>query len=493
MIKRKYSNKNSNKIITILLIIIAMAVSFVPKAAYASEEESSSCNIAFTADVHGKTANLSSWISNLVSDGLTNPDYMVFGGDVENSFDAEAFSDIKSIVAAQYPLAGDIFVMGNHEWKGSGTESAFQEATGSTRLGVQAEGQNYIIYTLGASSTDQEFTEEDIAVLENYLSTASTTLPIFIVGHYPLHTYSYKGKTRETTNAKALIDLLNQYPNVIYLWGHNHTLKDTNYGTVKGVGDTIEYSSGNTKVINFTYANLGCMKDGAGQDAYGLLAAVENSQESWTVKLQYRNLSTTVGNATTISSLDNNTEAYANALLNLITVTPDKKTLYLGGSKGSTKKLTVTLPDAIQVVASINSTSVTKGGIEGIVSYSSGDSSIAAVSDAGTITAAGTGTTTINTTIVLANGLEKVISTNITVKKAYIKITSDTSSMSVGDTAAFTAKAYGYDTDDIVWNSNNSKIVRITQNGNATSVTKGATYIIASVGNITKKIKVTVK
>lgn len=61
-----------------------------------------------------------------------------------------------------------------------------------------------------------------------------------------------------------MLDLLNNYPQAIFLWGHNHTEQDPNYGMIRVPGDIIQTGASvdTTKEIKFTYACLGALRDG---------------------------------------------------------------------------------------------------------------------------------------------------------------------------------------------------------------------------------------
>lgn len=300
MIRQLLKHNLLTKIFSFSLLLLFLVL-MMPVATFASKNETQVSNIAFTSDVHGKTKNLTSWLSGLSKDGISRLDYMVFGGDMADTFQSDNIIALKKIVVRQYPSARNIFTMGNHEWKGSGNDKAFTKVTGNTRTGIQVKKDNYMIYTLGAASEEQKFKDKDIKALDTCLAKVDSRMPVFIVSHYPLHMYQNSKRCRKTKNVKHLINVLNKYPNVIFLWGHNHSIKDTNYGTIKSTGDTIEYKNGKKAAINFTYANLGCMKDGAGQHVYGLLAVVESKKGNRIVKLQYRNKSTAISFVKTIS------------------------------------------------------------------------------------------------------------------------------------------------------------------------------------------------
>lgn len=85
--------------------------------------------------------------------------------------------------------------------------------------------------------------------------------------------------------------MLNDHENVIFLWGHNHTIGDPYYGSVMTKGFKIKTrSSGPEQTINFTYLAHGSMMDG-NNGAYGLLASMRNESDGWQIDFSYRNLS----------------------------------------------------------------------------------------------------------------------------------------------------------------------------------------------------------
>lgn len=113
------------------------------------------------------------------------------------------------------------------------------------------------------------------------------SVPVFVISHCPIH---YFGK-RSTKNASELVSLLNNYNNVIFLWGHNHTVNDTNYGKIKKSGDTIQYSKSSSPVaIKFTYGSMGAMNQG-NNDAYGLLMKITKESNSKKINFEYKDIS----------------------------------------------------------------------------------------------------------------------------------------------------------------------------------------------------------
>ena len=81
---------------------------------------------------------------------------------------------------------------------------------------------------------------------------------------------------------------MNNYPNVIFLWGHNHNVYDTHYDQVFIAGDYIAVTDDKEMDINFTYAAAGCMSDSeyTGGSAFvsgkGLLLAIAGSKVTFT-------------------------------------------------------------------------------------------------------------------------------------------------------------------------------------------------------------------
>ncbi|NLV35100.1 MAG: hypothetical protein GXY17_00270 [Clostridiaceae bacterium] len=233
----------------------------------------SSDYLAFTSDVHyGGTNNLSTWLGLLESGDILEEeqlDYMGFCGDMasgnirgESNYWSSAQTMLDTVTSSKL-ISSDtnrfIYTAGNHEYL-QGNYGSTDNATAKeiTRLGEAAKTDNYIIYCFGAAGSSQSFTSYDIDALEDYLGTAPDDIPIIILSHFPIHHFS----SRTTSNAIDLINMLNEeHENVIFLWGHNHTLADTNYGEICTAGSSINYTSSKSAQINFTYAAAGCMSD----------------------------------------------------------------------------------------------------------------------------------------------------------------------------------------------------------------------------------------
>lgn len=254
----------------VIFIILTLLVSCYETTVY-SETVNDTTYIGVTSDVHHKISNLTQWLSNL-KDTTTSMDYMVFGGDYVGADDAESYV---SAVKNQFSGTSSILAKGNHD-KGKG---------GKYDLGLVVNNSNYAIYVMDSSS--KSFTTDDMENLKSSLNGINSSKPVFVVSHCPIH---YFGK-RTIGNSEELLSLLNNYRNVVFFWGHNHSQGDTNYGTVKVKGDTIQCSNSSSAVpINFTYANMGSMKQG-NNGAYGLLINLINSSDSTNINFYYKDLS----------------------------------------------------------------------------------------------------------------------------------------------------------------------------------------------------------
>lgn len=173
-------------------------------------------------------------------------------------------------------------------------------------------------------------------------------------------------------------------------------------------------------------------------------------------------------------------------LTNQITVTPSKKTLYIGGTKGGTVNLATEFPllllDAIASEICNNT-----------IAYTSSNPKVAVVSAKGKVKALKVGKTVITTSITV-NGVTSSFQTMITVKKAYIELIMSDDSMNKGETYRFMAKGYGVDTSKIIWRTTKNSIVIINKiTGKATAKASGIDYVVAKGGNIEVKVKVVVE
>ncbi len=273
-----YSEKRN---ILAILLAIAMLCGLFSQTVFAGTGTHS---LAFTSDVHGSFSNLTTWLNNLKSSGTTDLEYMVFGGDYSAYSETNLAAGPVSCVSAVdgvYPDTPCALTKGNHD------------TAGVYDSGMVYSGADYAVYVVDivADGSTAAFSTAEINKLDTALDAISPSIPVFIDTHFPLHFYG----SRTTTNAEAMLTMLNGHPNAIMLWGHNHSQTDPSYGTVRKAGDTIQCTSGGAqKTINFTYANFGCMLNG-NNGAYGMLATVTRSESGITVTLQYRSLTGTTG------------------------------------------------------------------------------------------------------------------------------------------------------------------------------------------------------
>ena len=336
--------KHTRKRLTALLLTLAMALSLAIPA-YAAEDNwweeyvtspmedwsidgvadghvtSHGRYVLVTSDTHRYTylaKNLLAQANAVIAeDGETgNVGLMCFGGDFANEY--TLYDDNMSIVKAALKTSdGTVatYTKGNHE--GSVTDEEFLQKTGMSRIGetaVNADGY-YHFFNFGALNKNQQFTNDDIAQLKAYLEREDVSedgKPIIIVSHYPLHYYNDR---RSSKQADQVLDILNNYPQAIFLWGHNHTEQDPNYGMIRVPGDIIQTGASvdTTKEIKFTYACLGALRDGI-NEANGLLMRVN---DDGTTTFRY------IGLHASPSSTESWTDAQGNE--NPVRITSDEK------------------------------------------------------------------------------------------------------------------------------------------------------------------------
>ncbi|SHK54338.1 Ig-like domain (group 2) [Anaerocolumna jejuensis DSM 15929] len=172
--------------------------------------------------------------------------------------------------------------------------------------------------------------------------------------------------------------------------------------------------------------------------------------------------------------------------LGKITVTPEQKTLYAGGTTGKSAAINLCLPEVIK-------NAIENGSVESKITYQSGNSKIAAVSDTGKITALKNGTVTVKT-IVTVDGRIRTFATKVKVRKAYLETEKKAVTMKTGEKAAFSVKCFGYKKADVVYGTTKKSIVVIAgKSGIATAKSKGIDYVVIKAGDAVARVKVTVK
>lgn len=251
--------------------------------------------VLFTSDVH-RYAYLAKDLLETANAAIAGEGgkvgLMSFGGDFANEY--VLYEDNMRILKAALGDTPATYTKGNHEGNMSDTE--FESFTGMSRIGETAVNDSglYHFFNFGAESNSQAFSDADIAKLtEKLASWKEDGKPIIIVSHFPLHYYNDR---RSTKQADKVVSLLNEYPQTIFLWGHNHTEQDPNYGMIRTPGDLIQTGAdaGTSQEINFTYACLGALRDGT-NGANGLLARFN---DDGTTTFRYLQLNAAAGDET---------------------------------------------------------------------------------------------------------------------------------------------------------------------------------------------------
>ena len=308
------------------LLSIIMVFGLLPIETFAAQEES---HIGFTSDVHGNITNLESWYDNLP----ITLDNMAFGGDYSYKYSQlEYINDYNAVVSLTNNKIGagrGVYTSGNHEYQNT---TSLTDYPGILQIGEAVRADNYIIYCMGAHQGDNtgSFSIANINTLKAYLEDEDTPvdIPIFIVSHFPLHYIL----SRTIANADIMIDLLNEHPNTVFLWGHNHSQSDSKYGEIKSYGDVIQYNAASSKTINFTYACAGAMYSESQTSYGGLVASVP--QDGSTVSFSYYKT-----NGSVINEKRSNSESVIVLLSNGVLPGP---------SGGATGDITYTKADALE-------------------------------------------------------------------------------------------------------------------------------------------------
>lgn len=251
--------------------------------------------LAFTGDQHGETPGYRVWLEDqllVYGDSLAMLNY---SGDIcEKEWEQDAFDEWKAMLDELVPGRYNV-TTGNQEWKSGALGSTWDEiGEGFTLCGEVANTDDYIIYNIGATTETYLFPQSELDAISEYLASAPADKPIFVLSHYPLHLacateeHSIPATDhRQTENNGALIDILNEYPNVIFLWGHNHTFQDPRYGTICLAGSKMTWNYDDPtdkKEINFTYVNYGAFCRG---DSYGIIAEVLRDDSGVNVYFNY--------------------------------------------------------------------------------------------------------------------------------------------------------------------------------------------------------------
>lgn len=266
---------------------VAVIAKYIPNGNYipsvirnSVKNTDGSITLAFVADVHHAVSypqnNLLVWLNN-IREKVNYIDAMGFCGDLGSAYSRTAkeyWANVQNVIdnmdveVANGYIGNTIYTFGNHEWypfAGGDYMNNYEDNRAADRLlrvGEAIKTEDYIMYCLGsgsiASKMSEGYSEEDIAKLNDYLLTAPTDIPVFILAHFPIHFWGDK----LSENADKLADTLNKYPNVVFIWGHNHSAFDEYYDKVYRAGDILKIDGKGTEVkINFTYLSAGCISD----------------------------------------------------------------------------------------------------------------------------------------------------------------------------------------------------------------------------------------
>ena len=281
----------------------------------------------FTSDVHWRVSApgiFDTWMATMTTNVPSGVEYMSWNGDHAGSNNNESYtkhwSNAEVIMkkANAYVDSGfikykNIYIFGNHEWNipsssvHGGDYNSHSDSWAAQQLEAnhtKFEHDKYVIYVLGAIYTAgqdggclQQFAQSEIDKLRTYLEATTSTVPLFIIAHHPIHSISSRVTQGRPDN---LVTLLNGYAvqrDIYFLWGHNHSQnpKDPAYDTIFPPGSTLRvmqnngttWSATSDQTIQFTYIAAGAMSDAeytgsANVLGKAVLAAINDGDVSFT-------------------------------------------------------------------------------------------------------------------------------------------------------------------------------------------------------------------
>ena len=211
------------------------------------------------------------------------------------------FEVLHDIMYETSPDTVQVLTAGNHEWEWSlQSDEMLELLLGQPRVCHSYSSEDFEIFQIGAHTNDtgkEHFLEEDIAKLRSFLEAVDGSgKVIFIQTHWPLHYGFNSDQWRTVTNADLMIDLLNEFSDsldICFVWGHNHN-EDAERHKLYKRGDELQITKNESKQIEFTYINAGCLnerhaKEGAGpsDSYYGPGYLLEARIEDDTLVLDY--------------------------------------------------------------------------------------------------------------------------------------------------------------------------------------------------------------
>lgn len=127
-----------------------------------------------------------------------------------------------------------------------------------------------------------------------------------------------------------------------------------------------------------------------------------------------------------------------------------------------------------------------------LITYSSSDKAVAAITPQGSITALSPGTATIKVTV-RVNNYSSTYRLKLTVKKPYISFTKKTSALKSGNTFTFKAAAYGI-AEAVTYSVSDNRLAVIdAKTGKLTAKSPGTVYVIAGAGGYSLRYKLKIK
>lgn len=268
--------------------------------------------LAFTSDIHNNSNNvarnrMNGWIESIESnDSYGKIETFAFCGDMSAiEGESQFWTNTQSVMSAVDAKSIDgVYTTGNHEFSPGNYTQGKNDTTKEYIVSAEGKnGDNYRIYCIGTNNwnnSKDNFTQGQVDDLTEYLGKVKNDKPIFVLTHFPLHRYSSGYITRETTNAKLVIDALNNAVDagktIILLWGHNHSQRDPAYDQIYAPGYEITYASGKTEPIKFYYAAAGCMSDteytgSSSVKGKGMIVTIDDNSKAAgsTIELAYFN------------------------------------------------------------------------------------------------------------------------------------------------------------------------------------------------------------
>lgn len=250
-----------------------------PEERQAAKNADGSITLCFVTDIHHSTDyaqnNLQVWFER-VAPQVGYIDAMASLGDMGSAYsptpevfwrNAGAVYAYMDSVLESGRVRSMVWTFGNHEWYpfagGDYIRNSHRPETGRLRrVGEALVTPDYRFFCLGSGSLGAKYSQgyslEDIGRLADWLATAPGDIPLFVLGHYPIH---YWGD-RLCENREPLLELLNGHPNVVFLWGHNHSDFDRHYDRVFRPGSVLTLDhKGCQREIRFTYLSAGCISD----------------------------------------------------------------------------------------------------------------------------------------------------------------------------------------------------------------------------------------